>query len=112
VTTALHEWAEACGNTLSIDEGAIPTSPEVKGACELLGLDPLNMANEGTMLVAVPAGWADRAVEVLGGVTESKDSARIGEVRPRIATPVTVRRSLGIERPLEEPLGAPLPRIC
>jgi len=112
VTTVLHEWAEACQHTLSIDESAIPISADVKGACELLGLDPLNMANEGTMLVAVPAGWSERAVDLLRGVAVSRDAARIGEVRPRLSTPVTVRRSLGIERPLDEPLGTPLPRIC
>jgi hydrogenase expression/formation protein HypE len=112
VTTVLHEWAEACGKTLSIDEADIPISPEVKGACELLGLDPLNMANEGTMLVAVPAGWSARALDALHSVSETRGSARIGEVRRRLTVPVTVRRSLGIERPLEEPLGAPLPRIC
>jgi hydrogenase expression/formation protein HypE len=54
VTAVLHEWAHACGLTLAIDEAAVPVSAEVRGACELLGLDPLHVANEGTMVVAVP----------------------------------------------------------
>jgi hydrogenase expression/formation protein HypE len=112
LAAVLHEWSAASGRTLSIDESLIPTTADVRGVCELLGLDPLNMANEGTMLIAIPAGWSDRAVGALHSIPQGQRAARIGEVRTRARVPVAVRRSLGVEQALEEPLGAPLPRIC
>jgi hydrogenase expression/formation protein HypE len=112
VTAVLHEWAGACRQTLSIDEGTIPVTAEVRGACELLGLDPLNMANEGTMLLAVAPGWSSKTIHALQSVAETRMAARIGEVRARAMVPVTIRRSLGVEQPLAEPSGSPLPRIC
>ncbi len=111
-TAVLHEWAEASGLTLVVDEHRLPVTPEVRGACELLGLDPLQIANEGTMLVAVPPQAADEAVAALRSVPESAGAAVVGEVRPQVGTPVLVRRVLGREQPLDEPTGAPLPRIC
>jgi hydrogenase expression/formation protein HypE len=48
LAAVLHEWAEACGRSLSIDEPALPVTPEVRGACEILGLDPVHVACEGT----------------------------------------------------------------
>ncbi|MEM8863926.1 MAG: hydrogenase expression/formation protein HypE [Planctomycetota bacterium] len=112
VAAVLHEWAEDCGYTLSICEANVPVTPEVRGACEVLGLDPLHVANEGTMLVAVRPGDAKAAIEVLRKFEPTAHSVRIGEVRSRDLVPVTVTRALGREMPLDEPLGAPLPRIC
>lgn len=108
----LHEWAEAAGHTLSINEDAIPLTPEVRGACEVLGLDPVHVACEGTMVIAIPSGTADAALETLRSVPAAQDAQRIGRVRDRGLAPVVIRRSLGQELPLDEPLGAPLPRIC
>jgi hydrogenase expression/formation protein HypE len=112
VTAVLHEWARACGLTIAIDEDAVPVSREVRAVCELLGLDPLHVANEGTMVVAVAAGHGDTALEALRDIPGCKPAARIGTVRPQCVVPVVVRGTLGRERPLDEPLGAPLPRIC
>jgi hydrogenase expression/formation protein HypE len=112
VAAVLHEWAEASRLTLSVDEADLPVTPEVRGACELLGLDPLHVANEGTMVVAVPAGASSRALDVLRSVPQATGAARIGHVRERTLAGVVVRRALGREHPLDEPLGAPLPRIC
>lgn len=112
VTAVLHEWAEASGRTMTVSESSLPVSREVRGACELLGLDPLQLPNEGTMVVAVPHGHADRALQVLRSLPQTRGAARFGEVLPRGLAPVTIRRTLGIERALEEPSGAPLPRIC
>ena len=112
VAAVLHEWAEACELTLSIHERSIPISPDVRGACELLGLDPLHVANEGTMVVAVKQGAADAALKVLHSLSETADACLIGSVTPRGIAPVTVRRTLGCEQPLDDPLGSPLPRIC
>jgi len=112
VAAVLHEWAEDCGQCLAIDEQAVPVTPEVEGACELLGLDPLHVANEGTMLIGVSEAHAGRALEALRGAPGFGEAAIIGRVQPREVSPVLVRRGLGRLLPLDEPLGAPLPRIC
>tara|TARA_R110002111_G_scaffold2705_5_gene18025 strand:- start:11242 stop:12318 length:1077 start_codon:yes stop_codon:yes gene_type:complete len=112
VAAVLHEWAEACELTLSIDERSLPVSPDVRGVCELLGLDPLHVANEGTMVVAVKQGAADAALKALHSLSETAGARLIGTVTPRGIAPVTVRRTLGREQPLDDPLGSPLPRIC
>jgi hydrogenase expression/formation protein HypE len=112
LAAVLHEWAEASDLTLAIDEQQVPVDPEVRGACEVLGLDPVHVANEGTMVVAVPEAGVDAALAVLRQVPETRQAVRIGEVRSRSLAPVIVRRALGQDQPLDEPLGAPLPRIC
>lgn len=112
VTAVLHEWACDCGKTLVIDEPSVPLTGEVRGVCELLGLDPLCVANEGTMVVAVAREHADSALSALRAVDGGERAARIGEVRQAGVVPVIVRRALGREQPLIEPSGAPLPRIC
>ncbi len=112
VAAVMHEWSESCGLTLALDEAEIPVSPDVRGACELLGLDPLHIANEGTMVVAVEAGAVGDAVAALRSLPAASQAARIGTVTARRAAPVTVRRTLGPDQPLDDPLGAPLPRIC
>ena len=112
VAAVLHEWAEASGKTLSLEERALPVTPEVRGISELLGLDPLHIANEGTMLLAVEQGAAAEAVAELQTISGMERAGRIGEVRERGVAPVTVQRTLGAEQPLADPLGSPLPRIC
>lgn len=112
VAAVLHEWAAASRCTLEIDEGQLPVTGDVRGACELLGLDPLFVACEGTMVVAVPPGWAAAAVSALRQHSESAGAAVIGRVISPAAAPVVVRRMFGKLQPLDEPSGAPLPRIC
>jgi hydrogenase expression/formation protein HypE len=112
VAAVLHEWAAACGATMSIDERRLPVTPDVRGVCELLGLDPLHVANEGTMVVAVDAGDSDLALTALHHDTEFTGAARIGAVEPPGIAPVVIRRTLGRAQPLDDPIGAPLPRIC
>ena len=112
VAAVLHEWAAACKHSLVIEESRVPVSPDVRGVCELLGLDPLHVANEGTMLVAVPTGSGGVAVDALRSAAVSAHAVVIGHVVSRTIAPVAVKRILGREQPLDEPLGAPLPRIC
>jgi hydrogenase expression/formation protein HypE len=112
IAAVLHEWAEACGHTLSIREEALPVTPEVRGACELLGLDPVYIAGEGVLVVAVPRGHSEAALAALRGVRETVGAARIGVVRTRVLVPVLIERGSGRELPLDEPLAAHLPRIC
>jgi hydrogenase expression/formation protein HypE len=108
----LHEWAEASGLTLAVNEAAIPVNPETRGACELLGLDPIHVANEGTMVVAVPPGETARTLSVLRQVDETAQAAAIGRVEPRGVAGVVVERAAGLRVPLDEPSGSQLPRIC
>lgn len=112
VAAVLHEWARDCGHTLTADESQVPVSAEVRGVCELLGLDPLHVANEGTMLLAVPADQAPSALNAIRNVSGHAQAAIIGAARNSGAVPVVIRRALGREQPLIEVSGAPLPRIC
>ncbi len=112
VSAVLHEWAEASRLTMAIHEETLPITSAVRGACELLGLDPVHVANEGTMVLAVAPGIADHALSVLHSLPGHRQACRIGSVRARRIAPVTIRRLLGSEQALDEPLGAPLPRIC
>jgi hydrogenase expression/formation protein HypE len=108
----LHEWAEASNRTLAIEERLLPVLPEVRGVCELLGLDPIHVANEGTMVVAVSQGQASRALDVLRQFPETEQSVSIGRVESRGLAAVVVERGTRQKIPLDEPIGAPLPRIC
>jgi hydrogenase expression/formation protein HypE len=108
----LHEWAESSGTTLSIRERHVPVTDRVRGACELLGLDPIHVANEGTMVVAVPSGCAPAAIVALHQVEESAQAISIGQVTTRGLASVLVERVTGRFVPLDEPVGAALPRIC
>jgi hydrogenase expression/formation protein HypE len=95
-----------------INESLLPVNPQTRGACELLGLDPIHVANEGTMLLAVPAGASDQAVAVLHRIAETSKATRIGWLEPRGVAAVVVERATGLRIPLDEPIGSPLPRIC
>lgn len=110
VTAVLHEWAQECGHTLSIDEASVPITEEVRGVSELLGLDPLGVACEGTMVVAVSSGDAEAALQALR--TVKPHATIIGKIRNRRGAPVVIRRLLGHEQVLAEPSGVLLPRIC
>ncbi|MBX7167999.1 MAG: hydrogenase expression/formation protein HypE [Pirellulales bacterium] len=112
VAAVLHEWAAASGQTLAIDENQVPVNAQVRGAAELLGLDPLQIACEGAMVVAVAPGDAARALAALRATDVAAGAALVGEVRPRGPVPVVIRRATGMELALDEPWGAPLPRIC
>jgi hydrogenase expression/formation protein HypE len=112
VSAVMHEWAAASGLTMRLKQAVIPVSPAVRGACELLGLDPLYVANEGTFVAAVDATAADRAVAVLRALPGAHAACAIGEVIPQLAAPVVIERLFGTLQPLDEPTGSPLPRIC
>jgi len=112
VAAVLHEWSAAAEVSIEIDAATVPVSSDVHGACELLGLDPLHIASEGTMVVAVAAGAADAAIAALHSVPETAQATTIGRVTERQIAPVLISRTLGSPQPLDEPSGAPLPRIC
>lgn len=112
VAAVLHEWSAASGQTLIVAESAVPVLPETRAACELLGLDPLHIANEGTLVAAVAPHEVEHALAILQGMPTARHARVIGEVHLFTGVTVAVRRALGRLQPLDEPLGAPLPRIC
>ena len=112
VTAVLHEFAEASGLGIWLDEARVPVTDMVRGVCELTGLDPLQMACEGTMVVVVERSAAEAAVTALRTRPECAGAAVIGRVETARGTPVILRRTSGAEVALDEPSGAALPRIC
>jgi hydrogenase expression/formation protein HypE len=112
LASALNEIASASGTKLSIDERAIPVRSEVQGACEVLGLDPLYVANEGRFVAFVPEAQADRAVEVMRGHEVAKAAVRIGTVSAVDSPIVVLKTVLGTHRILDLLSGEQLPRIC
>ena len=112
LAAVLHEWAAACGLTLTIDESRIPITPNVRGASELLGLDPLYIANEGVMLLAVEPEQITPLLTTLGSHPTGQQASTIGTAEQRQSAPVIVNRTTGTRRPLDEASGTLLPRIC
>jgi hydrogenase expression/formation protein HypE len=112
VSATLHELAQASGLSVIIDETSLPLSDAVRGACEILGLDPLYVANEGKLLLVVTEADAPKAVEILRAVPHGHHAAIIGSVTADGGGEVLIRTCLGALRHLDEPTGAPLPRIC
>lgn len=120
LATALVELATSAGMCMSIDEAAVPVIGAVRGAAELLGLDPLYVANEGRFVALVRGGDAARALEVLaveamavsGGDPMPFAPAVIGEVRGAPEGRVLARTTTGAERLLDMLSGEQLPRIC
>jgi hydrogenase expression/formation protein HypE len=97
---------------LSIDERTIPVHSEVQGACELLGLDPLYVANEGRFVAFVPEAQADRAVAVMRSHAVASEAVRAGKVDGRESPIVILKTVLGTHRILDLLSGEQLPRIC
>lgn len=106
------ELAETSGVSVELDEKAIPIRPEVKGACEMLGLDPLSVANEGKLVVFVAEHDAAKALHVLRSKAGGEHAALAGAVRTRGSVAAFLRTRFGGERVVEMPYGEELPRIC
>jgi len=112
LATALVEIAEASGLHIQINERQVPIHEDVQGACEILGLDPMYVANEGRFVLMVPAHDADRALAVLNICFPELDSTAVGEVADRASGIVTMKSILGAERIVDMLSGDQLPRIC
>jgi hydrogenase expression/formation protein HypE len=111
VATVLHELAEASAVTIVVDEAAVPVLPPVRAACEMLGLDPLYVANEGVAVAIVAPEDAEAVLTAAGAESPGRHAALVGAVEegpPRAAA----RTGLGATRPLIMLSGDQLPRIC
>ena len=112
LASTLHEMAQASGVSVVVDETLIPVRPEVQAACEMLGLDPLHVANEGKLVAVVPSRDAERALAALKDHPLGRNASRIGEVIASSPTPVVLRSRVGGTRIVPLPDGAQLPRMC
>jgi len=112
VGTICNELARDAQLAVVLDEAALPIALTVAGACDLLGIDPLYVANEGKMLAVVPAAEADGALEALRRHPLGRDAAAIGEVRDEPEGIVVLRTGFGGTRIVDMLVGDPLPRIC
>ncbi len=112
VATTLNEFAKQSGFGIHIFENKIPVLPEVKGACEILGIDPLYVANEGKLICAVAPDDADDILVFMKEHPLGKDAVKIGEVVNDHPGMVTMSSLLGAKRIIDMPVGEQLPRIC
>ena len=112
VASALNELSRASAVGMLVREAAVPVRPQVAGACEILGIDPLYVANEGVLLAAVAAEAADSGLRALQGVPGCEAAAEIGEVRAAPEGMVIVETGFGGRRVMDMLVGDPLPRIC
>ncbi len=112
LSSALNELAAASRVGVELDEAAIPVRAEVRGACEMLGLDPLYVANEGKLVAVVPAADVERLLKVMRAHPLGRDAAVIGGVAADHPGFVTLRSVVGGERIVTMLAGEQLPRIC
>jgi hydrogenase expression/formation protein HypE len=112
VATSLNELACDCGLGIVLSEEQIPVRDAVRGACELLGLEPLHIANEGQFLAVVAPEYADAALHALSLAPGGEEAQIIGELREQPAGTVLVTTLYGGSRIVDMLVGDPLPRIC
>ncbi|ATX81736.1 Hydrogenase maturation protein, carbamoyl dehydratase HypE [Mariprofundus ferrinatatus] len=112
LATTLNELVRQSGVGMQIEEGAIPVRAEVRGACELLGLDPLYIANEGKLICICPAGVAEKVLSVMQAHPLGRDAAIIGKVVEDERQLVTMKTVFGGLRVVDWLAGEQLPRIC
>jgi hydrogenase expression/formation protein HypE len=112
LAAAANELAQAAGVGLEIDEPAVPVQPAVESACEMLGLDPLHIANEGKLLAVVPAEAAEATLAVMRDHPLGQQATIIGRVVAAHPGVVVGRTAIGGQRVIDLPAGELLPRIC
>ncbi len=112
LASTLNEIAAASGVGVAIDERALPVRPDVQSACELLGLDPVYVANEGKVVFFVAPDAADRVLSVLRAHPLGRDAAHIGQVTAEHPRMLVARTQMGANRVIPLQIGEQLPRIC
>ncbi|MDO8108483.1 hydrogenase expression/formation protein HypE [Isoptericola sp. b441] len=112
LASALNEIAETSRVGMVLDDAAVPIPDAVRGACEMLGLDPYHVANEGKLVAVVPADSADRVLDAMRALPEGEGAVRIGAVVADHPGMVTAKTLVGSERIVDMLVGEQLPRIC
>jgi len=111
LANTLNEWSEKSKVGFRISEEAIPVREGVRAACEMLGIDPLEVGNEGKLVIGVVAQKAEELLSVLKEAPEGEDASIIGEATSEFSE-VVLETNVGGQRVLAPPLGDPIPRIC
>lgn len=114
LAAVLNEWANTAGVDIILEEEHIPILKEVRGVCEILGLEPYVLANEGVCVFSAPCSEAEKICELLRSHSDGKEASIIGKVEKKnISTPrVILKNAWGTKRYLDYPQGEILPRIC
>jgi hydrogenase expression/formation protein HypE len=112
LASTLNELASASSVAIEVDETAVPVNGQVRGACEMLGYDVFQVANEGKMVAVVPAEKTDAALEAMRGAPYGEEAAIIGDVTDPAPGKVYVRTEFGARRIMDMLVGEQLPRIC
>jgi hydrogenase expression/formation protein HypE len=112
IATVLNEFALSSNVCIRLKESALPMRNEVRGMCEILGLDPLYLANEGKVVAIVPAHAADKVIEAMRAHPDGRHSAIIAEVTDKPAARVILSTLFGGDRVVDMLVGEQLPRIC
>ena len=112
LATSLNEIAAKSGLGIRIDQACLPIHEEVNGACDILGLDPLYLANEGKLIAIAPQAAAQRALETIQAIPYGTHAAIIGQVVKESPGRVVMRTGIGTDRILDMLAGTLLPRIC
>ena len=112
VSAVLNEWAKQSNICIEVTEESIPVSQEVYGICEMLGFEAVNLANEGTFVLAIKKEDELKALEVLHKFENSSNAVKIAEVSEQYVGKVILLSSYGTKRFLDTPTGELLPRIC
>jgi hydrogenase expression/formation protein HypE len=112
IAATLNELAQASGKGVLVHETAIPIDEGVRAASEILGIDPLQAANEGKLVAVIARERADEALRLIADCPPAQGPALIGEVVDTHHAKVVMRTALGGTRALAEPSGELLPRIC
>ena len=112
LASAIIEIAETAAQHITIEEKAIPVREDVSGACEILGLDPLYVANEGRFIAFLPEADAARALSILQNHPQGQEAVIIGRVTHETPGIVTLQSRIGARRILDMLSGEQLPRIC
>ena len=108
----LNEIAEAANLAIHVEEKLIPVREDVRAACEILGLDPLQVACEGRFAAFVPEREAERALEIMRAHSSGAGACRIGKVTDQRSARVLLKSPIGAQRILDMSSGEQLPRIC
>jgi hydrogenase expression/formation protein HypE len=111
-TSALNELADTSGHSLVLEETLIPVREDVRAACEILGLDPLQVACEGRFAAFVPEASAEQALAILHRQPLGAGAFKVGKVTDEPGAKVLLRNAMGVHRILDMPSGEQLPRIC
>lgn len=112
LASTLNELASASGVSITVDETAVPVRPQVRGACEMLGYDVFQVANEGKMVAVVPSDEAEAALQAMRSAPYGEEASIVGEVAAEPPRRVYVRTTFGATRIMDMLVGEQLPRIC